>query len=56
MPMRRCAGFLPLLRGSTPATEVLDELPQGLCRSCNLAEHCTRERPSSGVWHCEGYG
>jgi len=28
---------------------------QGLCRNCQIREHCTYPRPEGGVWHCEEY-
>lgn len=27
----------------------------GLCVNCDSRHSCTRDRPESGVWHCQDY-
>ena len=49
-PVKRCNGYMT----SQPATAANIEAA-GLCVSCALREECGRERPMSGVWHCEDY-
>ena len=49
-PVKRCSGYMT----PQPATGANTEAA-GLCVSCNICEECRKERPMSGVWHCEDY-
>ena len=49
-PVKRCSGYMTLQSDTGADTEAA-----GLCVSCSIREECWKERPMSGVWHCEDY-
>lgn len=49
-PVMSCGGFM----APQPDTGARTAVP-GLCVSCSIREECKKERPWSGVWHCEDY-
>ena len=49
-PVKRCSGHMTLQSDTGADTEAA-----GLCVSCSIREECWKERPMSGVWHCEDY-
>jgi len=49
-PVKHCSAYMT----RQPETGV-DTEAAGLCVSCRLREECRKERPMSGVWHCEDY-
>ncbi len=49
-PVKGCSGHMALEADTGADTETV-----GLCVSCGLREECRKERPMSGVWHCEDY-
>lgn len=49
-PVKSCSGYM------TPQPETAANAEAaGLCVSCTIREECRKERPMSGVWHCEDY-
>jgi len=49
-PVKRCSGHMTQKPDTGADTEAA-----GLCVSCTIREECRKERPMSGVWHCEDY-
>lgn len=50
-----CPGFQPESFTVKQSNGAVNTGAIGLCTSCERLEKCTRERPQSGVWHCEDY-
>ena len=49
-PVKRCGGYM-----AQQSETAVDTEAAGLCVSCTIREECRKERPLSGVWHCEDY-
>ena len=53
--MDRCSGFMAVRRERSKLFVGTETEATGLCANCSLRGKCSRERPMSGVWHCEDY-
>ena len=55
--IKSCSGYMTNDRDQPqPDTGAYtDTEAAGLCVSCTIREECGKERPMSGVWHCEDY-
>jgi hypothetical protein len=51
-PVKSCNAYMTPQPDTSAKT---DTEAAGLCVSCTIREECRRERPMSGVWHCEDY-
>jgi len=51
----RCSGFMAGRSERSQLFVDAETEATGLCANCSLRAKCNRERPMSGVWHCEDY-
>ena len=54
-PVKSCSGYITPDRNRRQPDTGANNEAAGLCVSCTIREKCRKERPMSGVWHCEDY-
>ena len=54
-PVKSCSGYMTTDRERQQPDTGAETEAAGLCVSCTIREECRKERPMSGVWHCEDY-
>jgi hypothetical protein len=54
-PVKSCSGYMATDRDRRHLETGADTEAAGLCVSCTIHKECQKDRPMSGVWHCEDY-